>query len=144
MFIHRLKLLIILGLSGLFIPMVVTGDTPLSIWDGVYTPEQAQRGEQVYQAECQSCHANDMRGGPAARGLLGLEFRYLWQGRSLAELLLAVRDKMPPGKIGSLPDQAYADVVAAILQRNDFPAGAVEIPADVAALPGIVLDWEQP
>jgi mono/diheme cytochrome c family protein len=138
------KLLAILGLQLMLMPVALAGDSPISVWQGVYTPEQAQRGEQVYRAECQSCHANDMRGGPAARGLLGLEFRYLWQGRSLAELLQAVREKMPPGNAGSLADQAYADVIAAILQRNGFPAGGAEIPVAAAALTGIVLNWEQP
>ncbi len=114
-----------------------------SVWDGVYTPEQAQRGEQIYQDECQSCHAVDMRGGPAARGLLGLAFQYVWKDRTLGELFDAMRDQMPPGKPGSLDDQAYADVLAAVLRRNEFPDGARELEADPDALQSIVIRWDQ-
>ena len=27
-----------------------------SVWDGVYTEEQAKRGEQLYRKECGTCH----------------------------------------------------------------------------------------
>ena len=27
-----------------------------SVWDGVYTAEQAQRGEPLYQQSCAECH----------------------------------------------------------------------------------------
>jgi hypothetical protein len=37
---------------------------------------------------------------------------------------------MPPGQTGSLRDQQYADIVAAILRGNSFPPSeTVELPA---------------
>ena len=34
-----------------------------SVWDGVYTAEQALRGAPLYQQSCAECHGPDMSGG---------------------------------------------------------------------------------
>jgi mono/diheme cytochrome c family protein len=124
--------------------MAAEDETPDSVWDGVYSGEQAERGERVYRQHCESCHAADMRGGPAARGLVGMGFQYLWKDRPLAELLAAMRGKMPPGNPGSLGDAAYLDILAAILQRNGFPSGAAELPADGQSLQRALMHWGRP
>jgi len=85
-----------------------------------------------------------MRGGPAARGLLGLGFQHVWKDKSLAALYAAMRDQMPPGNPGALSDQDYIDILAAILQRNEFPSGEVELFADAAALQAIHIVWDAP
>lgn len=110
--------------------------------EGVYTRDQALRGEAIYQQACQSCHAADMAGGPAARGLRGLAFQYLWKEKTLADLFASMRESMPPGSPGTLDDQAYIDILAAILERNEFPAGGAEIKADPETLKTIVIRWE--
>jgi len=115
-----------------------------SVRDGVYTAEQALRGEAIYSQHCQSCHAADMRGGPAARGLLGLGFQYVWKGKLLADLYAAMRDKMPPGNPGALSGQDYIDILAAILQRNEFPSGEVELTANADTLQSILIVWDSP
>lgn len=139
--------------AGRFVPLTmvaclaglgVDGDAnevTATVEDGIFTAEQARRGEQVYAAECASCHAADMQGGPAARGLRGVTFRYLWNGRTVAELFDAMRAQMPPGKAGSLEEQAYLDVLAAILERNEFPAGETEIAADPEDMNAILIRW---
>ena len=33
-----------------------------SIWDGVYTDQQAQRGSDLYGRKCASCHGDDLEG----------------------------------------------------------------------------------
>jgi mono/diheme cytochrome c family protein len=119
-------------------------DAPGPVRVGVFTVEQAQRGELIYKTECATCHAADMRGGPAARGLRGVTFQYLWTGRTVADLFNAMRQKMPPGQPGSLGEQAYLDVLAAILQRNGFPTGETEIEADEEVLNSMVIGWERP
>lgn len=121
-----------------------TASSSGSVWDGVYTAEQAQRGEQIYQTACQSCHAADMRGGPVAGGLLGLGFQYVWKDRTLAQLLAIMQGKMPPGQPGSLGEQAYLDLLAAVLRRNEFPDGAAELQANPEALQSIVIRWDKP
>ena len=125
-------------------PVVQADDAARTAQDGLFTLEQAERGERVYQAECASCHAPDMKGGPAARGLSGLTFRYQWANRSLAALFDAMRGKMPPGKPGTLREQAYLDLLAAILKRNDFPPGEAELEADEQLLRSTLIRWQRP
>jgi mono/diheme cytochrome c family protein len=57
---------------------------PKSQWDGVYTEEQAKRGERVYAHYCASCHGPDLAGGEMAPGLTGGEFSANWNDLSLA------------------------------------------------------------
>jgi mono/diheme cytochrome c family protein len=117
-------------------------DAARATQDGLFTLEQAERGERVYQAECASCHAPDMEGGPVARGLSGLTFRYQWADRPLAALFDVMREKMPPGK-PALREQAYLDLLAAILKRNDFPAGEAELEADEQFLRSMLIRWQR-
>ena len=116
-----------------------------TIWDGVYAEAQADRGAAIYKANCELCHAANMRGGPGARGVVGLAFQFLWKDKTLGELFEAMRTKMPPGRPGALTDQEYIDVLSTILRGNGLPAGvAMELPPDRAVLDEIVITWNQP
>ena len=42
-----------------------------SVWDGVYTEEQARRGAALYGQECASCHGATLTGGESAPPLVG-------------------------------------------------------------------------
>lgn len=90
--------------------------------DGVYTREQAARGQQVFITLCKSCHTPESHTTPA--------FVSKWEGKPLSELLQYIRDEMPKNEPGSLAAQEYADVLAYILRLNHMPAGADELPAD--------------
>ena len=52
-----------------------------SVWDGVYTQEQAERGHSLYNRHCASCHGDELAGVRLdidvhrARGIRGHEFR---------------------------------------------------------------------
>ena len=50
-----------------------------SVWDGVYTDEQAKRGAAVYRQWCASCHGNEAEGGEMAPGLTGGGFTSNWK-----------------------------------------------------------------
>ena len=116
-----------------------------TIWDGVYAEAQAERGAVIYKEKCEICHAANMRGGPGARGVVGLAFQLLWKDKTLGQLFEAVRTKMPPGQPGTLTDQEYVDVLSVILRGNGFPAGAgQELPPDRVRLDQLVLTWIQP
>jgi mono/diheme cytochrome c family protein len=111
--------------------------------DGIYTAAQAERGRAVYARECAVCHADNMRGGPGSAAVAGIGFQYLWQGRTVGDLFGVMRATMPPGRQGVLSDRQYADILAAILETNGFPAGeGEELPADPAVLSEIRLSWE--
>ena len=116
-----------------------------STWDGIYTAEQAARGQQLLTSQCIMCHAENLQGGPGVPGVVGPGFMFHWNGKTVRELFEFIRMSMPPGQAGSLGDEAYADVVAAILQANQFPAGkSGELPANLDALQGIAIKREKP
>ena len=97
----------------------------------VYSAAQAARGEQLYMNTCVSCHP------PATyKGAVFLN----WQGRSLADLLEFLTDKMPKNDPGSLTPKEYMDVVAYLLKINSMPAGRVELPANPVTLRGITIN----
>ena len=85
-----------------------------------------------------------MRGGPTARGLVGVSFQFVWKEKTLADLYTAMRDKMPPGDAGGLDQQVYADLVATILEHNEFPPGERELKPDAEALQSIRITWDAP
>ncbi len=101
-----------------------------SIWDGVYTEEQALQGAAQYDGACSSCHSADLRGDSNAPGLIGASFLFLWEDRPLDELFTAIRTQMPTNAPNSLPTQSYLDILAFIMEANEFPAGETELVAD--------------
>ena len=102
-------------------------------WDGVYTDAQARRGEAAYQKSCATCHAPDLSGvdGPS---LTGPEFVKGWTDLTLDDLFERARTTMPAETPGSLARDVYADIVALILSKAGFPAGAADLPSDNTAL----------
>jgi mono/diheme cytochrome c family protein len=103
-------------------------------WDGVYTEEQAKRGEPLYAEKCSSCHGPDMTGGEMAPGLTGGEFTANWNDLSLGDLFERMRISMPQNNPGSLSRQQNADVLAAILKKANYPAGKAELPTQTEVL----------
>lgn len=110
------------------------------IWEGVYSAEQASRGAAVYSAACIACHGQDLGGNSNAPGLRGMGFMFLWEGRSLGEFFAKLRAEMPTDRPAQLPEQDYRDVVAYILQQNEFPAAAAELPLTLEALDAITIE----
>jgi mono/diheme cytochrome c family protein len=107
--------------------------------DGVYTRVQAQRGAAEYGKACASCHLEDLSGQHTSPALAGETFVLRFDGQSLAELFERVKTTMPQGAVGSLSDQAYADVLAYILQANRYRPGAQELAPDLERLRNIIV-----
>ncbi len=105
-----------------------------SQWDGVYTEDQAKRGEPLYQAHCASCHGPDMAGGEMAPGLAGGEFSANWNDLTLGQLFDRMRTSMPQNNPGSLSRQQNADILAFILHKGSAPAAASELPTQTEVL----------
>lgn len=129
----------LITLAALLPVAAVAQDDADAIWQGVYTTEQAQRGQQQYNAACSSCHSADLRGNSNAPSLRGVSFSFIWEGRSLDELFTVMREQMPTDRPGSLPAGSYADILAFILSSNEFPSGGSELPADGGVLAGITI-----
>ena len=104
-----------------------------SIWSGVFTAAQATRGNDAYQASCSGCHGGDLRAtDPEAVDLTGPRFQAKWNGKTLEERFETIRDTMPLGNANTLGDKTYMDILAFILQFNDFPAGDRELVPETA------------
>ena len=115
-----------------------------SIWDGVYTEEQAGRGERAYTRACAACHLDDLLGDGFAPSLVGATFSFRWTDLSVGDIFATIRATMPQGAPASLSPQAYADLAAFLLSANDYPAGDAELEPDVATLEQIRIESQQP
>jgi S-disulfanyl-L-cysteine oxidoreductase SoxD len=98
-----------------------------SVWDGVYTEEQAKRGETLSRKQCSSCHGDTLTGGESAPPLAGGAFLANWNGLTLGDLFERVRKTMPQDAPGRLSRQESADILAYMLSVNKFPAGKAEL-----------------
>ena len=129
----RLHLLAALGFVAALATAVGSAQER-TVWDGVYSAAQAERGVKRYEENCSACHGADMMGGPGVPGLAGAEFLFNWNNKTAADLFEFLKTNMPPGQQGSLRDDQYLDIAAAMLKTNEFPEGAADLPADVTAL----------
>ena len=111
-----------------------------SIWDGVYTEEQAKRGQDTYLDECSSCHAVNLLGDESAKALLGDEFMAGWNGKTVGDLFERTRATMPKDGPGRLAPQQYADVIAFLLKSNNLPSGSAPLDREADLLKQI--RWE--
>jgi mono/diheme cytochrome c family protein len=99
-----------------------------TIWDGVFSAEQAARGKTIFAAACAGCHGADLNGvnGPALKTDVFLNH---WMEGSLDALFARVKS-MPPNR-ANLDDGTYVDLLAYLLDANAFPPGAQELKAEV-------------
>ncbi len=102
-------------------------DKALSVWEGVYTKEQAKRGEGLYVQNCSACHGPDLAGNDEAAPLAGPVFLSSWDGLSVGDLANRVRVSMPPNNLGKLSRQQIVDILSYVLSFNNFPAGKSEL-----------------
>jgi len=106
-----------------------------SVWDGVYTDEQAKRGEAIYFDRCVRCHGPAYMGGTDGAGpLVGPTFNGNWNNVPLDQMLDRVRLTMPMDKPASMSRQQTADALAFILSVNKMPAGKAELPRQAEML----------
>jgi cytochrome c len=98
-----------------------------SVWEGVYTDEQAKRGEPIYRKECAVCHGDMLTGGESAPPLTGGAFLANWNGLTMGDLFDRIRKTMPQSNPGRLTRQQDADILAFMLSVNKFPSGKTEL-----------------
>jgi hypothetical protein len=102
---------------------------PGTVWDSIYTMEQAARGEATYRASCASCHGDSLAGINDAPPLAGPAFLKSWNGNTLAFMFNKISNDMPSDNPGSLAKPQVADLVAFVLRYGGYPAGKSELPA---------------
>jgi mono/diheme cytochrome c family protein len=111
-------------------------DSGKTVWDGVYTKEQAAKGEAVYTEKCVNCHGVGGAGNDAPP-LNDAGFAANWDTLSLDDLFKRIHTTMPVTAAGTLTREEAALLVAYILQVNRFPDGTDPLPDQSMALSGI-------
>ena len=116
---------------------------PPAAHKGVYTEEQAIRGQAIYNERCLTCHGETLAGMDQAPPLTGPQFGGVWQGVPL-EALVARIGTMPPDAPGSLTRAESVDVLAYILWYNELPFGDAPLDPAQGGLTNIVFETVQP
>ncbi len=130
-----------MGLSVVTLKAQGAGRT---VWDGVFTAEQAAQGKTVFENKCAMCHGAEMGGAEMAPPLAGGIFMGNWAGQSVGDLFTRIHTTMPANDPGSLTKEETAQTVAYILSYNQFPAGTGALPGDDAALGQIMIAADKP
>jgi mono/diheme cytochrome c family protein len=136
---ERPKALIIAGVAL----ALAQAQAPTSVWDGIYAPEQARRGQTLYGQECASCHGEKLEGRGQAPSLTGGEFIMDWNGMTVGDLFEKMQTSMPADKPGQLRPEQNASILAYILSANQFPSGAADLSADAKLLSQIRFEAER-
>jgi cytochrome c len=104
---------------------VVPGRT---VWDSVFSAEQATRGQATYARTCSRCHQPSLGGADESPALTGGTFLSNWSGHTMYELHDRVMSSMPTDTPGTYTREDVADVLAYVLSVNGFPAGKLALP----------------
>ncbi|MET0212187.1 MAG: cytochrome c [Vicinamibacterales bacterium] len=115
-----------------------------SVWDGVYSEEQAKRGETIYYERCAVCHGAQLEGGDMTPSLVGGVFTSTWNDLPLSDLFERIRITMPLNQPSTLSRQQTADVTAFLLKSNKWPAGQTELPRELEPLKEIQIQALKP
>ena len=125
-------------------PQAPETQTTKSVWDGVYTEEQAKRGAALYKQWCSSCHGAELEGGEMAPGLVGGGFTSNWNGLTVADIFDRTRTTMPQDSPGALSREQVADITAFVLSMNKFPTGSAELSTQSEMLKQIKFEATKP
>ena len=133
-----------IGLVVLFLAAAGYAQQSSSVWDGVYTQEQADRGKLLYAKECASCHGATLGGSGQVPPLTGADFKGDWNGQTADDLFEKMQTSMPADRPGQLSREQNADILAFLLSSNAFPAGTKELPTEASALQKIRFEATRP
>ncbi|MBI4473969.1 MAG: cytochrome c [Acidobacteria bacterium] len=109
-----------------------------TVWAGVYTAAQAERGQAAFETHCINCHQGDIADDDSAARFRDRNFMERWRESDLESFYTFIKVTMPRRRPGSLPENVYVDIVANFLHANRFPTGSQEL--TFAALKGIQIE----
>jgi cytochrome c len=115
-----------------------------SVWTGVYTQAQADRGKTLFGENCAKCHGETLAGMDEIPPLSGSHFMADWETQSVADLVQRIHNTMPLDNPGALSSASSTDVVAYLLSQNQIPAGNTELPLDASMQSQIRIDPNKP
>jgi len=125
---------------SLFLALSATALAAPSVWDGVFTAEQAARGKKLYTDSCTDCHDTDLKPVDDAKPLIGEPFLKSWNLKTVGRLIDTTKRTMPPDTPNSISRKDATDMVAYILSMNGFPAGKAELDPASPLLKEIVIE----
>lgn len=126
----------ILGTALAAVTFSTVGAQQRSANDGVFSADQAKRGEALYTETCAACHDPALIGG-VGPALAGKDFFTAWKEMSVGDLFSKIKNEMPLTAPGTMTPEQTADVIAYVLSFNKFPAGTAALATDPAALKDI-------
>jgi mono/diheme cytochrome c family protein len=112
--------------------------------DGIYSAEQAHRGEALYQKQCVACHGAALDGAGPYPPLSGNDFLTKYEGQPTLNVYDMIQKLMPATNPGTLTRPQAADLLAYILSFNKFPAGKTDLPSAEDSLKKLVLPKPTP
>lgn len=132
----RLRTTLFLALFGFVgAPAMLAGQSAegtRSVLDGVFSPEQAATGEEVFRQECALCHMT--------QEFTGRIFQLSWSNRSVHDLFRSIRNTMPFDRPGGLTDEQYSAIVAYLLKLNEYPTGSEALGTSAEELSSIRIE----
>jgi mono/diheme cytochrome c family protein len=131
---HRRPWSTVLTVVAFLTTVGLTAQSARTVWDGVYTDEQAERGRVLFADRCARCHGDSLTGVEAAPALTGTAFYSNWEGERLEALFDRMRMSMPQDKPGSLSRAQNADILALSLKVGGYPAGPAALDGQPGAL----------
>jgi mono/diheme cytochrome c family protein len=117
----------VLLIVGAVAPIVIAQSQIPSAWNGVYSAEQAKRGEALYRQACGNCHGATLAGGVRAPAVGGPAFVPRWSNRPLSELLDYMQAQMPVNSPGGFTRHQNADILAYLLQKSGATEGTKDV-----------------
>ncbi|HWA10787.1 MAG TPA: cytochrome c [Opitutaceae bacterium] len=125
----------------LFLPVLLAAAAAShSVWDGVYSAEQAARGQKAYQDGCARCHGDKLEGKDDSPPLVGDAFLKKWKNKAVSRLVDQTKRTMPSDGPGDLTRQDCTDMIAYLLSANGFPAGKTDLPVEAGAQKEIMIE----
>jgi mono/diheme cytochrome c family protein len=111
-----------------------------SVNEGVYTADQAKRGEALYKENCSACHGDNLEGSGPMPPLAGKDFLANWQGKTVGDLFEKTSTTMPATAPGSLTPEQAADIISFMLSKDQYPAGSAALEGKAEPLSKIKID----
>ena len=128
------------GVFAAALTVTVGAQATRSTNEGVYSAEQATKGEAVYKENCAACHGDNLEGSGPMPPLAGKDFLSNWQGKTVGDLFEKTQTSMPATAPGTLTPEQTAQVMAYVLSVSKYPAGSAALPDKMDDLKTISID----
>jgi mono/diheme cytochrome c family protein len=120
------------------------GQTAPAAADGIYSADQAHRGEAMYKTQCTACHGDALDGVGPYPPLSGNDFLSKYTDKPVLNVYDMIQKLMPATAPGTLTRPQAADLLAYILSFNKYPAGKSDLPNDEEKLKTLTLPKPAP